>query len=105
MRSGITMGQHPCYCKDPEAIARRRGKHTAEYCQACRGRIGFRAMSFNFDRIDWDEERFPEGAPYAGKTFKDVAAINPNFVKWYADATNCRVQRDIAKRAVRELHL
>lgn len=92
-----------CKCKTPVEVLRKRLHHARGACLSCGLHIPFRAMPFDFDQIDWDVERFPQGAPYAGKTFKEVARTDLAFVKWYAENTNSRPQRDFAERPIREL--
>lgn len=60
-------------------------------------------VGFDWDRIDWDEERFPADGPYAGKTYKEVAESDPGFMKWYAENVPSRFQRDLTNQAIREL--
>lgn len=92
-----------CQCARPIESLERNSAFTHAMCQRCGNVIAIAKASFNFDTIDWDEIQFPAGGPYAGRTYKEVAATDPGFFAWYAENVNDLAQREIARKVLEEV--
>lgn len=85
-------------CNSTEYVTTMSGKHLKASCAKCGKYIKFLPQP-----IDWDTREVPIGK-YKGQRYKDVAHIDPGYLRWQAENLKGRNQ-EIAEEAIFEFKI